>query len=110
MSPSRHNAQGAEKPLHLPLTARVCFSLGVVAHTQATKNGGQLRTGENPLTGSGTDPVVSPSRHNATPCVNPRVVEVSWANQMIWTGDTSARLWGLVSGGYSAQGRGCLRP
>ena len=48
--------------------------------------------------GSGTDPVVSPSRHNATPCANQRVGEANRANQTSWTGDTSARLWGLMSG------------
>ena len=40
---------------------------------------------------------MSARRHNATPCVNPRVVEVNWANQMIWTGDTRAPMV-LVSG------------
>ena len=27
--------------------------------------------------------------------MTPRVGDANWANQAIWTGDTSARLWGL---------------
>lgn len=49
--------------------------------------------------------VVSPIRHNAARCVNPRVGDVNWANQTIWTGDTSARLWGLVSGCVAQRSR-----